>query len=136
MAWRPSSAVQRPDPVDPRAVALAEHPVDQAVVGGQVVLGQEADLERGLGHAREARLVRGPRVLVEVAAEPVRDELVGEPLLGDPGVTVVQAPSLGLEFMEQDLVLTERLVGRELGVGVEAAFELGHRSPTVGRGQA
>ena len=78
------------DPVDPRAVALAEHPVDEAVVRGQVVLGQEADLEGGLGDAGQARLVRRPRLLVEVAPEAVRDVVVGEPLLGDPGVAVVQ----------------------------------------------
>ena len=56
------------DPVEPRAVALAEHPVDQAVVARQVVLGQQADLERGLGDAGQPRLVRRPGLLVEVAA--------------------------------------------------------------------
>ncbi|MEJ7695806.1 MAG: hypothetical protein WKF78_04080 [Candidatus Limnocylindrales bacterium] len=88
------------DPVDPRAVALAEHAVDQAVVGGQVVLGQQADLERGLGDAGEPRLIRGPGLLVEVAPQAVRDEVVGEPLLRDLRVAVVQAGGFGLEFDE------------------------------------
>ena len=89
------------DPVDPGPVALAEHPVDEPVVGGQVVLGQEADLERRLGHAGQARLVRRPRLLVEVATEAVRDVVVREPLLGDLGVAVVQAAGLGLQLDEQ-----------------------------------
>ena len=89
------------DPVDPRAIALAEHPVDEPVVRGQVVLGQEADLERRLGDARQARLVGRPGLLVEVTAEAVRDEVVGEPLLRDLGVTVVQAAGLRLELLEQ-----------------------------------
>ena len=93
------------DPVDPRPVALAEHPVDEPVVRGQVVLGQEADLEGRLGDAGQARLVGRPRLLVEVAPEAVRDELVGEPLLGDLGVPVVQAAGLGLEFVEQRAIL-------------------------------
>ena len=72
-----------PDPVDPGAVALAEHAVDEPVVAGQVVLGQEADLEGRLGDAGQPRLVGRPGLLVEVAPEPVRDEVVREPLLGD-----------------------------------------------------
>ena len=96
------------DPVDPGAVALAEHAVDQAVVAGQVVLGQEADLEGGLGDAGQARLVGRPRLLVEVAAEPVRDEVVGEPFLGDRGVAVVQAAGLGLELDEERALVVIR----------------------------
>ena len=93
------------DPVDPGAVALAEHPVDEAVVAGQVVLGQQADLERGLGDPGQARLVGRPWLLVEVAPEPVRDEVVGEPLLGDLRVPVVEAGGLGLELVEQRAVV-------------------------------
>ena len=58
-----------PDPVQPRPIALAEHPVDQAVVAGQVVLGQQADLERRLGDAGQPRLVGCPGLLVEVPAQ-------------------------------------------------------------------
>jgi hypothetical protein len=94
-----------PDPVEPRPVAVPEHPVDEPVVAGQVVLRQQPDLERGLGDAGEARLVRCPRLLVEVAAQPVGDELVGEPLLGHAGVAVVQAPDLGLELVEEGSVV-------------------------------
>ena len=83
------------DPVDPRAIAGPEHPVDEPVVRGQVVLGQEVDLERGLGDAGQAGLIGRPRLLVEVAPEPVRDVVVGEPLLGDPGVAVVEAAASG-----------------------------------------
>ena len=89
-----------PDPVDPRAVAVAEHPVDEAMVGGQVVLGQEADLEGRLGDPGQPRLVGRPRLLVEVAPQPIGDVVVREPLLGDLGVAVVEATRLGLEFVE------------------------------------
>ena len=89
------------DPVDPGTVAAAEHAVDEAVVAGQVVLGQQPDLERDLGHARQARLLRRPWILVEVPTQPVGDELVGEPLLGDLVVAVVQPPGLRLELREQ-----------------------------------
>ena len=121
------------DPVDPRPIALAEHPVDEPVVGGQVVLGQEADLERRLGDAGETRLVRRPRVLVEVAPEPVRDELVREPLLGDLGVAVVQAARLGFELDEQRLVHRQRFGWIEPLAGFEAAFGVGHVSPGADR---
>ena len=100
------------DPVDPRPVAPAEHPVDEPVVRGQVVLGQEVDLEGRLGDAGQPRLVGRPGLLVEVAPEPVRDVVVGEPLLGDLGVAVVEAARLGLELDEQGLLV----VGAE-GVG-------------------
>ncbi len=90
-----------PDPVEPRAVALPEHPVDESVVRGQVVLGQQPDLEAGLGHAGQARLIRRPGLLVEVPAEPVGDEVVGEPLLGHARVAVVQAMDLRLELDEE-----------------------------------
>ena len=88
-------------PVDPRPVALAEHPVDEPVVAGQVVLGEEPDLERGLGDAGQPRLVGRPGLLVVVAAEPVGDEVVREPLLGDLGVALDRPPGLGLELEEQ-----------------------------------
>ena len=90
-----------PDPVDPGAVAGAEHAVDEPVVAGQVVLGQQADLEGGLGDAGQARLVRGPRLLVEVAPQPVRDVVVGEPFLGDGRVTVVQAAASGCQLVQR-----------------------------------
>ena len=90
-----------PDPVDPGAVAGPEHAVDEPVVAGQVVLGQQADLEGGLGDAGQPRLVGRPRLLVEVAPEPVRDVVVGEPFLGDRGVAVEEPAGLGLEFVEQ-----------------------------------
>ena len=89
------------DPVDPGPVAPAEHAVDEPVVAGQVVLGQQPDLERDLGDARQPRLVRRPGVLVEIPAQAVGDEVVGEPLLGNLVMTVVQPPSLRLQLDEQ-----------------------------------
>ena len=50
---------------------------------------------------RQAWLVGRPGLLVEVAPEPVRDVVVGEPLLGDLRVAVVQAGGLGLELVEE-----------------------------------
>ena len=106
------------DPVDPGAIAPPEHPVDEPVVRGQVVLGQEVDLERRLGDAGQARLVGRPGFLVEVPAQPVRDVVVGEPLLGDLRVAVVQAGRLGLELDEECLlVVGAQGVGRQTRVG-------------------
>ena len=102
------------DPVDPRAVAAPEHPVDEPVVRGQVVLGEQVDLERGLGHAGEPRLFGGPRILVEVAPQPIRDVVVREPLLRHARVTVVQPARLGLELDQ------------------ERAFVIGHRRSVIG----
>ena len=79
------------------------------MVGGQVVLGQEADLERGLGDAGQSRLVGRPGLLVEVAPEPVRDVVVGEPLLGDLRVAVVEARGLGLELVEEGAIVLGRV---------------------------
>ena len=116
-----ASLLGRPaaDPVEPRAVALAEHPVDEPVVARQVVLGEEPDLERRLRDARQARLLRRPGLLVEVAAQAVGDEVVGEPLLGDLEVAVQQPAGLGLQLVEQaavecrDLDRGQRVVGHE-----------------------
>ena len=96
------------------------------MVGGQVVLGQEADLERRLRDTGQPRLVGRPRLLVEVPTEPIRDVLVREPLLRDLDVPIEKTPGLRLELDEQ------RPVGLE-GFGVidrlarlEAAFRVGH----------
>ena len=96
------------DPVDPCAIAPAEHAVDQPVVAGQVVLGQQADLERDLGDARQPGLVGRPGLLVEVPPQAIGDELVGEPLLRHLVVPVVQPTGLRLELLQErtrDLVL-------------------------------
>ena len=90
-----------PDPGEPRAVAPAEHPVDQPVVARQVVLREEVDLERRLGHARQPRLVGGPGLRVEVAPEAIRDVVVREPLLGHLEVAIEQPPGLRLQLLEQ-----------------------------------
>ena len=82
--------------------------MDEAVVRGQVVLGQEVDLERGLGDAGEPRLIGRPGLLVEVAPKPVRDVVVGEPLLGDLGVAVVEPARLGLELVQQGTFVVDR----------------------------
>ncbi len=115
-----------PDPVDPCAVAVAEHPVDQAVVRGQVVLGQEADLEGRLGDPGQPRLVGRPGLLVEVAPQAVGDVVVGEPLLGDLGVAVVQAARLGLEFVEERALV---VIGRRRGGRREFDGHLGNLGP-------
>src|SRR6185436_5027003 len=91
-----------------------------------VVLGQEADLEGGLGHACQARLVGRPRLLVEVAPEAVRDVVVGEPLLRDLRVAVVEAGSFGLELHEQGLVHGQGLLWGKLLTGIQATKGLGH----------
>ena len=98
------------DPVDPGAVTTAEHAVDEAVVAGQVVLGQQPDLERDLGDPGQTGLLRCPRILVEVPAQAVGDEVVGEPLLGNLVMTVIQPPSLGLELDEQSHGVVHRQI--------------------------
>jgi len=77
-----------PDPVLPGTVALAEHRVDEPVVRGKVVLGEEVHLESGLGHPREPRMVGGPGLLVVVAPQAVGDVVVREPFLGDRDMAV------------------------------------------------
>ena len=79
-------------PGAPRAVA-AERVGDLAVVAGQVVLGQQVDLEGDLGDRGEGRLARLPRQLVEIAALAPRHVLVRHPLLGEPQVAL--EPGLG-----------------------------------------
>jgi hypothetical protein len=89
------------DPVLPGAIALLEDGADQVVVGGQVVLGEEVDLECGLRDARQLWLVRGPRLLVEVAPEAVRDVVVGEPLFRDREVPIDELGDGRLDLGEQ-----------------------------------
>ena len=103
-------------PVLPGAVALLEDRADQVVVRGQVVLGEEVHLEGGLRDAGEAGLVRGPRLLVEVTALAVRDEVVGEPLLRDRQVTVDELADGGLDLRKEG-GLAALLFGQQDGPG-------------------
>ena len=89
------------DPVDPRPITAAEHAVDQAVVAGQVVLREEADLERDLGDTRQPGLVGRPGLLVEVPSQSIGDVVVREPLLRHLGVPVVQPTGLRLQLQQQ-----------------------------------
>jgi hypothetical protein len=76
-----------------------------------------------LGDAGQPRLVGRPRFLVEVATEPVRDVLVGEPLLGHLGMAVVQPCSLRLQLVEQGRVQRQGVRFGQLRAGVEAAVD-------------
>jgi hypothetical protein len=74
------------------------------VVAGQVVLGEEVDLEGSLGHPGQPRLVRGPGFGVEVAAQPPGDVLMWQPLFGHGQVPVQQLRGDRLQFSEQAMV--------------------------------
>ena len=71
------------------------------MVRGQVVLGEEVDLEGGLRDARQPGLIRRPRLLIEVPAQAVRNEVVGEPLLRDREVTVDEPANGGLDLSKE-----------------------------------
>ena len=89
---------------------------------------QEVDLERDLGDPGQARLVRRPWILVEVAAEAIRDVIVREPLLGDLRVPVIEASSFGLELEQEGLIGVE-ILGRR----INHASSLRGRGPRCGR---
>ena len=74
------------------------------MVAGQVVLGEEVDLEGGLGHAGQPRLVGGPGFGVEVAAQPPGHVLVRQPLFGHGQMPVKQSLGDRLQLTEQVMV--------------------------------
>ena len=104
-------------PAHPGPLALPEHGMDEPVIAGQVVLRQEAHLERRLGHAREPRLVRGPWLAVVVSPQPVGDVLVGEPLLGHTCVPVVEPAHHGLKLGQERV---DSAFSRHLSLGQRA----------------
>jgi hypothetical protein len=88
------------------------------VVAGQVVLGEEVDLEGGLGDPGQPRLIRGPGLGVEVAAQTPGHVLVGHPLLRHGQMPVQQLLGDRLQLGEQVMVgMAIRHAGlpRELG---------------------
>jgi hypothetical protein len=74
------------------------------VVAGQVVLGEEVDFEGGLGDTGEPRLVGGPGLGVEVAAQAPGDVLVRQPLFGHGQMPVQQPLGDRLQLNEQVMV--------------------------------
>jgi hypothetical protein len=101
-------------PVLPRAVTLFEDGADEVVVRGKVVLGEQVDLECRLRDAGEAGLIGRPRLLVEVAALAVGDEVVGEPLLRDRQVSVDELADGGFDLSEEGS-LAALLLGQQGG---------------------
>jgi hypothetical protein len=88
------------------------------VVAGQVVLGEEVDLEGGLGDAGQPRLVRGPGFGVEVATQAPGHVLVGQPVFGHGQVPVQQPLGDRFQLGEQVMVaMTLRHAGSSRGSG-------------------
>ncbi len=74
------------------------------MVAGQVVLGEEVDLEGGLGDPGQPRLIGGPGFGVKVAAQAPGHVLMGQPLFGH-GQMPVQQPFGGrLQLGEQVMI--------------------------------
>jgi len=88
-------------------VVPAEDLGDLVVVAGQVVLGQQVDDQGAASDIGQWRVVGtpllAPHPAVEVAPLAPWDEVVGEPLLGDPEVAV--------ELSLDDLVQLTQQVG-------------------------
>src|SRR5829696_5689836 len=99
MAWRPSSAVQRPTQLSQAPSPLPNIPWIRRWYEGRL-----SSVSRPTSNEVWARLVRRPRLLVEVAPQPVGDVFVGEPLLGDLEVAVEESSCLHLELVEQAAV--------------------------------
>ena len=84
------------------------------MVRGQVVLGEEVDLEGGLRDPRQPGLIRRPRLLIEVTALAVRNEVVGEPLLRDREVAVDELADGGFD-LGKERSLAALAVGQQNG---------------------
>jgi hypothetical protein len=78
--------------------------MDKSVVTRKVVFGQQPDLERGLGHAGKSWVVWGPRFLVKVPPESVRNVLVREPLFCNLEVAIQQPTCFRLKLHEDPTV--------------------------------
>ena len=93
------------DPLAPRAVA-AEAGGDLAVVGGQVVLGEQVDRHRRLRDRVERRVLRAPVLAAEereVATAAPRHVVVRVPFLGQAEVAVEVLGDDGFEVVQQAL---------------------------------
>jgi hypothetical protein len=88
---------------------VAEAGQQLVVVAGQVVLGEEVDLEGGLGHPGQPRLIGGPGLGVEVTTEAPGDVLVREPLFGHGQMPVQQL--LGDRFQLGEQVMVGMAIG-------------------------
>ncbi len=100
----PPSRPLAPCPVAPERVPQRE------VVVGQVVLGQQVDLEGDARDGVEVAVGQLPRLVLVVAADLVRHVLVREPFGGGREVALEAADQRGLELLQ------ELLGGRTLGV--------------------
>ena len=90
-------------PGPPRAVAPERAP-DLPVIAGQVVLGEEIDLQRGPGDRRKPRLLGVPGRAAKVgvvAAETPGDVLVRHPLLGGGQVSIEVLGDHWFEVVQQ-----------------------------------
>jgi hypothetical protein len=88
----------------PPGAVVAEAGQQLVVVAGQVVLSEKVDLEGRLGHPGQPRLIRSPRLGVEVAAQPPGHVLMGQPLFGHGQVPVQQPLGDRLQLTEQAMV--------------------------------
>jgi hypothetical protein len=68
------------------------------------VLGEEVDLEGGLGDPGQPGLIRGPGLDVEVAAQAPGHVLMRQPLLGHGQMPVKQPAGDRLQLTEQVVV--------------------------------
>ena len=91
------------DPLAPRLL-LAERPPQRQVVVGQVVLGEQVDLERRLRDVGQPRVVGLPWLLHEVPALFVRDVVVREPFVGGTDMPIEGLLDQRHELMEHDFV--------------------------------
>jgi hypothetical protein len=91
----------RPGPPGPVAAEAGQQLV---VVAGQVVLGEQVDLEGGLGDPGQPGLVGGPGLGIEVAAEAPGDVLVREPLFGHGQMPVKQPAGDRLQLPQEVVV--------------------------------
>ena len=91
------------DPLAPR-LFLAEGPPQRQVVVGQVVLGEQVDLQRRLRDVGQPRVLGSPWLLHEVPPLFVRDVVVREPLVGGTDMPIEGLLDQRHELMEHDFV--------------------------------
>src|SRR5207247_8231335 len=88
--------------------------VDEAVVWGQVVSGEQVHLEGRLRDAGEPGLVRRPGLLVVVAPQAVWNVVVREPLLRHADVAIQQTRDRRLDLGEERRVVVTGLHSGEI----------------------
>ena len=90
------------DPFAP-GFLVAERAPQRQVVVGEVVLGQQVDLQRGLGDVGQPGIAGLPRLFDEVPALFVRHVVVREPLAGRSEMPIERCLDHGHELMEHGL---------------------------------